>query len=175
MSLLKIKLMRRLLGLSLVIVLLHGCTQRIITTSTADYSEDVSEFRPTVEAEESSDYAEPVSYEKGPYVAPTNDINEEMAALMDSIKVNNLEKTHLSYTVQVYLGRNREEANKVREKVYRLMPDEKPELDWNPPSYKVLVGNYYDRVEAYKTYTELRQVFPSANLVPRRNKIEESN
>jgi len=95
------------------------------------YSEDLTGYRPAAEPIEnkSSDqtaYGQP----KGPYVPATHDINGEMAIAMDSVIAANQNKIHQTYTIQVYLGRSREEANQVREKVYRMLPNTKPELNY---------------------------------------------
>ncbi len=151
-----------------------SCAPKLATTKTAEsYDEDVSAFRPKIEAAEtgSTENVNEVEVEK-PYVAPTHDINGEMAVLMDSIIYHNREKTFLTYTIQVYIGRSREEANQIREKVYRIMPDEKPELSWRQPSWLVTVGKYSDRVDAYKTFSILKDNFPSATMVPEWKSVE---
>lgn len=153
-----------------------GCTPKLVTqTSSKDYLEDVSAYRPKAEVEMKT--GEPVEEttvlkKKGAYVPPTHDIKAEMDIIMDSISVQNQSKLYLTYTIQVYLGRSREEANQIREQVYRALPEEKPILIYKQPSYKVTVGKYFDRVEAYKTLTTLRGSFPGALMVPERNLME---
>lgn len=166
--------MHRILIVFFVGMYAVSCAPKLAsTTSTKDYIEDVSAFRPSVDSETPGDEQdEGLAIDKGPYVAPTHDVNKEMSVVMDSIIVHNLEKTYITYTIQVYIGRSREEANQIREKVYRLMPEEKPSLIYKQPSYKVNVGKYYDRVVAYKTLTELRESFPGAGLVRERNYME---
>ena len=152
-----------------------SCSPKLTTNTTVeDYTEDVSAFRPSIESEsrEEVELLEGTKNDKGPYVAPTHSINKEMSVVMDSIILYNRDKSYFTYTVQVYIGRSREEANQAREKVYRVLPEEEPELTYKQPSYKVKVGKYYDRVEAYKTLTKLRGTFPGAGMVRERNYIE---
>ncbi len=162
----------------LLFILLAGiawrCAPKIAATSTADYDEDVSVFRPMIEEEATGGSVETddIETEKGTYVAPTHDINSEMASLMDSIITYNREKSYLTYTIQVYIGRSRDEANKIREKIYKVLPDERPQLTYRQPSYKVTVGKYFDRVDAYKTLNLLKGTFPGALLVPERHSLE---
>ncbi len=162
----------------LLFIILAGlvwrCAPKLASSSTADYDEDVSSFRPAIEQGEAEkqDAVVDTKEEKGPYVAPTHDINGEMASLMDSIITHNREKTYRTYTIQVYIGRSREEANKIREKIYRVLPDERPQLTYRQPSYKVTVGKYFDRVDAYKTLNMLKETFPGALLVPERHSLE---
>ena len=157
----------------ILVVYSVSCTPKLATTSTTeDYSEDVSTFRPKLE-DADLDAGETSSIpDKGPYVPPTHDINAEMSVLMDSIIVHNMDKAYYTYTIQVYIGRSREEANQIREKVYRILPEEKPELNWRQPSWLVTVGTYHDRVDAYKTLTKLRKSFPGAGMVRERNTME---
>ena len=152
-----------------------GCAPKLVTKSTTeDYTEDVSAFRPQIETVDSKvgDNAQDTEINKGPYTPATHDINNEMSLVMDSIVIHNRDKTYLTYTIQVYIGRSREEANQIREKIYRILPEEKPVLAYRQPSYKVKVGKYFDRVEAYKTLTTLRSTFPGAMIVPEHNHME---
>ena len=163
--------MNRLIVFLFIIVLVVNCTPKLGTKGdTGEYVEDVSAYRPTIEEDESAvTEDEDTTVPKGPYVAPTHSINAEMSTIMDSIVYHNRDKAYYTYTIQVYTGRHREEANQSREQVYRLLPEEKPELVYRQPSYKVNVGRFFDRVEAYKTLMKLREVFPSATLVMEQN------
>ena len=166
--------MHRLLIFLLIMIYVAGCTPKLATKGTTeDYSEDVSAFRPKIESEDpaKSDQVDLVE-KKGPYVPPTHDLNREMSSIMDSIVVNNRNKMYETYTIQVYIGRTREEGNQIRERVYRILPDEKSELNYRQPSWIVTVGKYFDRVDAYKTLNTLRSFIPGAMLVPERNYLE---
>lgn len=166
--------MHRILIIFLIMIYVAGCAPKLATKgSTNDYSEDVSAFRPKTETDDpaNTEIVNPVK-EKGPYVPPTHDINSEMSVLMDSIIVNNQEKMYETYTIQVYIGRSREEANQEREKVYRLLPEEEPTLNYRQPSWIVTVGKYFDKVDAYKTLNTLKSSFPGVTLVRERNYLE---
>jgi hypothetical protein len=157
----------------LIVLYVFGCTPKLSTSSKSEvYSEDVSAFRPEISpsSEEITLVTEEESVnEKGNYVPPTHDINSEMSVIMDSITAQNKTKLFTTFTIQVYTGRSREDANLAREKVYRVMPDEKPSLSYKQPSYKVNVGKYFDTAQAYKTLTILKESFPGATLVPERD------
>ena len=167
--------MNRLIIAFVILAFAFSCAPKLSSTSdTGDYSEDVSDYRPKVDFVEPKldDDADYPAMSKGPYIAPTHSINSEMSLIMDSIIHYNREKAYYTYTVLVYTGRSREEANQSREQVYRLLPDEEPELIYKQPSYKVNVGRYFDRIEAYKSLMKLREVFPSAAMVMEQNYIE---
>lgn len=152
---------------------IFSCSPKTATTKTPEsYEEDLSAYRPEIETETRTGEDDLIEEDKGPYVAPTHDINSEMSALMDSIISHNQSKSFLTYTIQVYIGRSREEANQVREKVYRVLPEEEPTLSWRQPSWLVTVGEFTERVDAFKTYNLLRNNFPGATLVPEWKTVE---
>lgn len=156
-----------------VLLLLQGCVNRPSSTkAVTEYSEDVSAYRPEIEAPENEDTPTALTEEKGPYVPPTHEKNREMSAVMDSIVAHNKEKTYITYVIQVYFGRSREEANQVREKIYRTMPDVKPQLSYRQPAYRVTVGRFSDRIDAFQTFEKLKELFDGATLVPERNYLE---
>ena len=166
--------MHRLLIILLIVIYVSSCAPKMATKATTeDYLEDVSAFRPNTESEDpvSADLDNAIKI-KGPYVPPTHDINQEMSAILDSIVVNNQNKMYETYTIQVYIGRSRDEANQEREKVYRILAAEKPTLTYRQPSWIVTVGKYVDRVDAYKTLNTLKLYFPGITLVRERNYLK---
>lgn len=164
--------MHRLVIIFIIVLYVVGCSPKLATNVVdEEYTEDVSAFRPKIESVETEDVDQETTTTKGAYVSPTHDINNEMNMLMDSIVIHNQDKLYLTYTIQVYIGRSRDEANQVRENVYRVLPEAKPELIYRQPSYKVNVGHYIDRVEAYRTLTALKRKFPGAMMVPQRDRM----
>ncbi len=153
---------------------LAACSTKPATTrQETEYYEDLSDYRPAAEAapEVKPEVTGPTQT-KSAYVAPTHDINASMAIAMDSLISANNDKTFQTYTIQVYLGRSREDANLAREKVYRVLPTETPELSYKQPSFRVTVGTYFDRVEAYKTLNVLKTAFAGAMLVPEKSPLK---
>jgi len=165
--------MNRLALFILLALYVFSCSPKLATKSTLEeYDEDLSSYRPNVEIDAQEEVTSVDELVSEPYVAPSNDINSEMAIAMDSIIFYNREKVYTTFTIQVYIGRSREEANQVREKVFRVLPEEQPELGYKQPSWKVTVGEYSDHVEAFKTLTFLKKTFPEAMLVRERKYIE---
>ncbi len=137
------------------------------------YSEDLTGYRPVTEPAKSEISDQTTDGQpKGPYVPATHDINGGMDIAMDSVIAANQNKVHEIYTIQVYLGRSRDEANQVREKVYRMLPNSTPELNYKQPSWRVTVGVYLDRVDAYNTLNQLKPSFPGATLVPEKHTLK---
>jgi hypothetical protein len=162
-------ILTRLSGLVFLILLfVVGCVPRASKTARiTEYSEDLSEFRPVLPA---FDDVEPEESEvkEFKYIPPKNDVTNRINYFLDTLASGSSEKILEVYTIQVYSGTKREEGNQARQKVYQLMPDANPQLVYTSPFYRVKVGNYLDRIEAYQYLTALKKEFPGALLVPER-------
>jgi hypothetical protein len=172
---------RRLLFILIAIgyaALLYECAPKASKSKTTEtYQEDLSKYRPKpVELEiDSADIgAVDTAFVRGPYTAPTNDITEELDYEIARISDEQKKLPILIYTVQVYTGRSREEANQIRSQVYQTLPDEEPQLIYQQPNFKVRVGTYFERADAYKTFKALKEKFAGAILVPVRIIPEDS-
>lgn len=99
-------------------------------------------------------------------VLATNSINVHINNLLDSIAYYNkfIDKA-IGYRVIVYSGINREEANKVKEKIYKRFPDIDVYTTYKQPSFKVKVGDFFTRLEAQKMYNQLRNNFPNVLVI----------
>ncbi len=145
----------------------HCAKKVVVKSSEGKYTEDLARYRPEAPPVEAQ-LPEVPTREKVPNVKPTNHITKPLAAVIDSIAGYSARMPIDVYTVQVYTGRSREEANEIRQQIYRLLPGENPKLAYVQPNFKVRVGEYSSRIEANKTFTELRRHFPGAMLVPER-------
>lgn len=97
------------------------------------------------------------------------DINDTLDNFLEKVSERNAESnTYQGFTVQVYTGSSREKANEAKNMVYNLLPDANPTISFDPPSYKVKVGEFTDRLEAQPTYTTLKGNFPVVLIVPER-------
>ncbi len=70
------------------------------------------------------------------------------------------------YTIQVYSGSSREDANKIRNTVYQMLPDYRPDLRYVQPTYKVKVGKFANRIEAQRVIVKLKDEVPNALILP---------
>ena len=70
-------------------------------------------------------------------------------------------------------GTSSEEAKISKGKVYSILSDEKPVLKYEEPSFKVKVGKFYSRLEAQKTFAQLKRKFPNAIIIPERIQLSE--
>ena len=64
------------------------------------------------------------------------------------------------YRVQVAAGSNRNNVYKVKSDFYRQFPSIKQYLIYQAPNFKLRVGNYRTRLEAYR---DLQKIIPSFN------------
>ncbi|HNP17900.1 MAG TPA: SPOR domain-containing protein [Fulvivirga sp.] len=140
------------------------------TSSVETYSEDISVLRPSFEEAPDNTKESIATKEKiESYPEPKHDVTKQLNSVLDSIdrikaNINFVD----GYTVQVYSGINSEEAKIARGKVYSLIPDAAPILKYDEPNFKVKVGKFYSRLEAQKTYYQLKKRFPSAIIIPER-------
>lgn len=139
-----------------------------------DYHEDLSAYRPDfTEAMDTIESPENVSVEEvTANITPEHDITSEVNMLMDNIIDLKKDIKYIDgFTVQVYTGTSKEQANAARAEVYNILPDSKPEQVYNSPNFKVKVGKFYTRREALKTLAELKSKFPAPIIIPERFSI----
>lgn len=72
------------------------------------------------------------------------------------------------YRVQIYFdsgNQSKKKANDVKTQFLAKKPDVPCYLVYQAPNFKVRVGDFRSRYEAYKLYREIRNDFPSAYIV----------
>lgn len=155
-----------------VSLVIFGCKTSSVTSSsdTEKYKEDLSKLRPEYEKPEvlldSSTTEKVEDYSK---ITPSHDVTKKLNAVLDSIDVLRKEVRFIDgFTIQVYSGTNSEEARLSRGKVYSILPESNPILKFDEPNFKVKVGKYYSRIEARKSYAQLKKKFPNAIIIPER-------
>ena len=74
-------------------------------------------------------------------------------------------KTIEGYRVQLFFG-SREGAIKEREKLTRFHPELSDYIIFDSPYFKLRVGDYRTRLEAYKVYKQVVRDFESVFIVP---------
>lgn len=131
------------------------------------YYESLSDVRPRVTVPVDSIPNTPAVTPEIKEVAFTKTVNEKVDLVLDSIDRFNLMRRSVDgYTIQIYSGQNREEAMNIKKKMSTDLPDLTANLQYQQPKFRVTVGKYYSKLEAYQDLTKLRQNFSSAILVP---------
>lgn len=130
-----------------------------------EYKEDIDAFRPQyIVVEETK---EPPSTKTSDPVVPKNDINKFLKGKIDSVYFYNANICCADgYRVLIYIGNSSEEARFKRNDVYDVLPLEKSYTEYKQPSFKVKVGDYVDKLEAYYAYAKLVSIFPNAIVIP---------
>ena len=156
---------RQITLIGLMIHLLMGCVAQ--QKSDTPYYENLADVRPRVVAPADTTLSASVAPKEIKSVAYTKTVNEKVDAVLDSIDRFNLMRRSVDgYTIQIYSGQNREDAMNAKKKMTTDLPDLTANLQYQQPKFRVTVGRYYSKLEAYQDLTKLRESFPSAILIP---------
>lgn len=154
-------------------LLITGCksgqqTQKSTSAQDGKYSEDLSALRPKVE-ELPANAATPDQVKRDPKasVEAKFTVNKQLDAVLDSIDQINLNARFVEgFTIQVYSGKNREEALNVKKQLTLSAPNLTTEVQYEQPNFKVKSGKYFTRLEAQKDFEQIKKYFPTAIVVP---------
>lgn len=165
----------RTTGLLIIsLVLLGGCKTAQVPGPTANivFEEDLSVLRPDLnQVETENDSTVTFTQLKAPSLEST--LIQELDSVNQIIIANNLGRRVVDgFTIQIYTGNNREDAESARQMVLSLFPDLSPQVSYYQPSYKVKVGQYTDRLEAHRVFESLKEDFPQALLIPERIELK---
>lgn len=147
------------------------------TVTTASYSEDISIYR-EAEPEPVFDKITKESVKESSidktFIEPTNGIETELDSVNKIIMASKADVRYIDgYTIQLYSGNDRDMANQVRFSAIEVMEESKPIIGYEQPNYKVRVGQYYSRLEAYSDFKAFKEAFRRAVLIPYKIPIEE--
>lgn len=154
-------------------LLITGCksgqqTKKSTSAQDGKYSEDLSALRPKVE-ELPANAATPDQVKRDPKasVEAKFTVNKQLDAVLDSIDQINLNARFVEgFTIQVYSGKNREEALNVKKQLTLSAPNLTTEVQYEQPNFKVKSGKYFTRLEAQKDFEQIKKYFPTAIVVP---------
>ena len=98
---------------------------------------------------------------------PEHAVTEEVNAVLDSIARFNKGRLFIDgYTIQIYSGVKREEAMNAKKKVFDVFKDLVTDIRYQQPKWSLKTGSYFTRLEAQRDLRKVRQIFPTAILVP---------
>ncbi len=102
-------------------------------------------------------------------------INKKLDAILDTISVKNRSIRYAQgYRIQVYVGDQRAEVDRVKRFTYQNFPELNPYTTYRQPTYRLKVGDFMRRLDAERYLAQLRQQFSSATLLPDRIEIRRS-
>ncbi len=100
-------------------------------------------------------------------------IDDENNSRIDSlvskqIQINSLKKGVDGFRVQIHhnQSQSREESQKVRARFSKDFPHLKTYLKFKSPYYKIQVGDFITRIEAYKVQKEISRKYRGTYIVP---------
>ncbi len=128
----------------------------------ANYSEDLSTALPVY-----PNYKERLAAleSKEPSSSPQS-LDSKLAQLaVYQFEKNKTQPYFNGYKVLVYSGLDRELAFKTQEDLNELYPDFQAEIQYQQPRYLVKVGRYAYKVEALKSFNQIKTEFPSARII----------
>jgi len=76
------------------------------------------------------------------------------------------------YRIQVSFSNDRQEAYDNKSKLYKDFPDEKCYVEYEEPYYKLRIGDYATRLEAYDKLRSIISAYPGAFVVRAKIKIK---
>lgn len=151
----------------------HSQKRRDNDEQAKEYKENLSDYRPqyTVTEEKKAP-----ALASDPVAIPKNDINKFLGEKLDSVYSYNEGITSADgYRILVYTGTSSEECRTQRGYAYNALPEERSYTEWRQPNFKVKVGDFVDKLEAYYAYARLVKVFPNAIVVPDKVNIVRDN
>lgn len=169
------KLISRLGLLSVVFILMScakGQTQMKQDTTKGMFKEDLTAYRPKYDTDSapktSSKETKSAPPATGGNTSAPSTVGPTADARVDSVAARNksINKSAQGYRVLVYSGNSSEESRKVRERIYKILPDADIYAQYKQPTFRVKVGDCFNRIEANNLYVKLKDEFPEAKIVP---------
>lgn len=159
-----------------LVLILAGCkTARKTASNTASYAnyqENLSGSLPVY-----PDYRAQMNVKSS---IGTPESAEAIDAQLDKVQASLISKNKSEpyfngYSVLVYSGIDRNKAFKTRDDLAMNFPDLVPEMQYEQPRYLVKVGKYAHKIEAQKSFAEVKTEFPTARIIQDRFQREEFN
>lgn len=112
-------------------------------------------------SQKASSVIEETVFVPGPYC-----IENRLNKVLDSLAAFNLKATRIQgFRILLYSGNQRSEATKAKEKAYRLLPNSNVYTSYQQPTFKVKLGDFYEKREAFLQLGKLESGFPNAVIV----------
>jgi hypothetical protein len=158
----------------LIAVGLTGCASpkntTVATSQSSGYSEDLSIWRPKVDAPTNNTASDPTvttSPKQTQYVEPKYAVNKKLDTVLDSIDRYNRSRQFIDgFSIQIYAGMRREDALNAKKNLTTSLPDLSSEVEYAQPNFRVKVGKYFSRIDAQADFLAVKRYFPTAIVIP---------
>ncbi|AKD03191.1 hypothetical protein POKO110462_04590 [Pontibacter korlensis] len=119
--------------------------------------EDLSQYRPRYEVAETAPVAR---------IEPTRHNNDQVAVLMDTVaSVNKNIRYAQGYRILAYNGSERQTVMNLRKSIISRVPDVQDYLTYQQPNFRLMVGDFFSRVEAQQVLNQVSDLIPNAQIV----------
>ncbi len=139
-------------------------------------NEDLSQYRPRYK---SSNDQEIISTEKTNPVSSSSvtdaplHVNKRLDTILDTIAMHNKSiKFTNGFRIQIYVGNDRKAADDAKIFTYQKYPEIFPYLSFQQPIYKVKIGDFLNRMDAERYFSDIKDLYPSAMILPDRVEIK---
>jgi SPOR domain len=141
------------------------------------YEEDLSIYRPKFksanETDTQSSDSQPVQASKTTFSDSPLHVNKKLDAILDTIAMRNKSvKFTNGFRIQIYVGNDRKAADDAKIYTYQKYPEIFPYLSYQQPIYKVKIGDFLNRMDAERYYSDIKDLYPSAMILPDRVEIK---
>jgi SPOR domain len=100
-------------------------------------------------------------------------VNKRLDAILDTITIHNKSiKFTNGFRIQIYVGNDRKAADDAKIYTYQKYPEIFPYLSYQQPIYKVKIGDFLNRMDAERYFTDIKDLYPSAMILPDRVEIK---
>ena len=139
------------------------------------YEEDLSIYRPKFksanESNTQSSDSQPIQSSKPAISDAPLHVNKKLDAILDTIAMRNKAvKFTNGFRIQIYVGNDRKAADDAKIYTYQKYPEIFPYLSYQQPIYKVKIGDFLNRMDAERYYSDIKDLYPSAMILP--DKVE---
>jgi SPOR domain len=141
------------------------------------YEEDLSIYRPKFksanEPNTQTPDSQPVQASKSSISDSPLHVNKKLDAILDTITMRNKSvKFTNGFRIQIYVGNDRKSADDAKIYTYQKYPEIFPYLSYQQPIYKVKIGDFLNRMDAERYYSDIKDLYPSAMILPDRVEIK---
>ena len=100
-------------------------------------------------------------------------VNKRLDAILDTIAMHNKSiKFTNGFRIQIYVGSDRKSADDAKIYTYQKYPEIFPYLSFQQPIYKVKIGDFLNRMDAERYFSDIKDLYPSAMILPDRVEIK---
>ena len=135
-----------------------------------EYEEDLSVLRPSYKDslailnEASTDKKEDTLVAAS--VVPQHDITGKINNFLQEVAEREKKYDIRVYTLQLYLGNDRQAAVYIRNKANNIFTESEAKIFFEPPFYKVRMGKFTDRIDAFNELDRAQKVFKNVSVIP---------